>query len=48
MKIELKEEELTNISGGAWKLGLVGAIIAGSAFIIGVIDGFLRPYSCRK
>ena len=48
MKIELKEEELTDIKGGAWKLGLVGAIIAGSAFVIGVFDGFFRPYPCRK
>ena len=48
MKIELKENELLNINGGAWSLGVVGAIIAGGAFIIGLIDGFFRPYPCRK
>lgn len=42
MKIELKEKELLNINGGAWSLGVVGAIIAGGAFIIGVIDGQIK------
>ena len=47
MKIELTKEELLNTSGGAWKLGIIGAILAAGVFIIGVVDGFLRPYSCR-
>ncbi len=48
MKVELTQEELLNINGGAWKYGVIGAFIAGGAFIIGVIDGFLRPYACHK
>ena len=48
MKVELNKEELNNINGGAWKLGVIGAIIAGGVFIIGVVDGFLRPYACRR
>ena len=47
MVIELENEQLKNINGGAWKYGIIGAIIAGGAFIIGIIDGFMRPYKCR-
>ena len=47
MKIELKNDELTNINGGAWKYGILGALVIAGTFIIGVVDGFLRPYPCR-
>ena len=44
--IELQKEELLEIRGGfsPWILvGIGGAI----TFIIGVIDGFVRPLKCR-
>ena len=47
MKIELNKEELNSINGGAWKYGIIGAAVAVGVFIIGFIDGFLRPYPCR-
>ena len=45
----LTEKELIKVTGGeASSLG-IGAIIGGIAtFIIGVIDGFLRPLSCHE
>ena len=48
MKIELKQEELTSINGGAFKYGIIGAFVIAGTFIIGIVDGFLRPYPCRK
>lgn len=42
----LKEEELRSIKGGG--LGvciLIGGIVI---FIIGVIDGYVRPLKCNK
>lgn len=43
----LTEQELYNINAGAakWTTGLVvGAIIS---FLVGIIDGFLRPLGCN-
>ncbi len=43
----LTKEELLNINGGAisWTLaGTIGGIIV---FLIGVVDGYLRPLRCR-
>ena len=49
MKEELTNYELKKINGGAVHWGFVVAGIgAGIAFLIGVIDGYLRPYACRK
>ena len=44
--IELKKEELQNIEGGGFGIAL--AIGAAIVFLIGIFDGFTRPYSCRK
>lgn len=44
----LSNEELTEVVGGGIKLGVaivVGAIVT---FVIGVIDGFMRPLKCNK
>lgn len=43
--IELNEIELKKISGGG--LGLWLVITAGIIFIIGTIDGYVRPLKCR-
>ena len=46
----LKNDELINIHGGASNKGIgVGIIIAAlGSFIVGIIDGFLRPLACNK
>ena len=44
--LELTREELLQINGGfKWKIGMV--LAAGISFIIGVIDGYLRPLPCK-
>lgn len=43
--MELKETELKKINGGG--MGLALLIGAGIIFLIGVIDGYVRPYKCR-
>ena len=44
--LSLKEQY--EIKGGAIKLGVVAAIIGIGTFIIGVVDGILRPLKCYK
>ncbi|MDD3821934.1 MAG: class IIb bacteriocin, lactobin A/cerein 7B family [Bacilli bacterium] len=44
---QLSNNELMNISGGLSLWGAMG-IISGIIFIIGVIDGFVRPLKCHK
>ena len=42
----LSEQELHNIKGGGAAIYLL--ISAGVTFLIGVIDGYVRPLKCRK
>ena len=42
---DLSSNELNEIHGGGISLGL--AIFAGVTFIIGVIDGYVRPLKCN-
>ena len=44
----LSNAQLKEINGGAisW-LAVAGVIVGLGAFIIGIVDGFLRPYRCR-
>ena len=44
----LTNNELMSVNGGAWRLGLAAAIAGGITFLIGIIDGFFRPLSCRQ
>jgi len=44
---QLSVKELENINGGAIKWGVIAAIGAGITFIIGVIDGIVRPLKCN-
>lgn len=45
---KLTNEELLNINGGAIKIALSRWLIGGgiATFIIGVINGYLRPLTC--
>lgn len=46
--MELTTEELSVVTGGAVNAGVYLAIGGLITFIIGVIDGYLRPLSCNK
>ena len=43
----LNKKELLNINGGISAWGIAG-IVGGIIFIIGVIDGYVRPLGCQK
>lgn len=43
----IHQEDLIKIKGGA-KLSLIFGISAAVTFIIGIIDGLVRPLACRK
>lgn len=49
METILVKKELDEISGGAihWAAA-VGIVVGVAAFVAGIFDGYLRPYSCRK
>jgi len=44
---ELTEKEMKQISGGGISFGTGALIVLGAVFVIGVIDGFLRPLRCN-
>lgn len=44
---DLTNKELLKVDGGAFKIGIGVAIIAGLTFIAGVIDGIIRPLKCN-
>ena len=39
--------ELMNIKAGGLSWAAISGILSGVVFIIGVVDGYLRPYKCR-
>ena len=45
----LTNEELSNLNGGAVKIALSKILMGGgiATFIIGVINGYLRPLTCK-
>lgn len=45
----IRKEELRSITGGGVStgVGLALAVTAGIVFVIGVIDGYLRPLLCH-
>ena len=45
---QISKEELENINGGGLSLLGAAGIIAGAVFIIGVIDGYVRPKKCNE
>jgi len=45
---EVKKDELKQTYGGAIHFGTCAAVVAGIVFLIGVVDGYLRPLPCHK
>lgn len=43
----LNDKELMNVEGGAVKIGLIVGIAAGITFLVGLIDGIIRPLKCN-
>jgi hypothetical protein len=44
---KLSNKEAKSISGGASAGWIVAGIVAGITFLVGVFDGFTRPFKCR-
>lgn len=44
---KLTNKELLSVEGGFGLWGIIG-IVGGITFLIGVIDGFVRPLKCNK
>ena len=44
----MSNEELLNIYGGVSKTFIVGGVSIVISFLIGLIDGYLRPLGCNK
>lgn len=44
----LTKQELKNITGGEITLAAGCLIAGGIVFLIGIIDGYLRPLACKK
>lgn len=44
---KISKTELKNINGGGISFGAGLAIGAGITFLIGLIDGYIRPLACR-
>lgn len=47
MNKNLNLKEQYEITGGA-KLGVIAAIVGVGTFIIGIIDGLIRPIKCYR
>ena len=45
--MKLAKNELLQVKGGAAKAGVIAGIVSGIVFIIGIIDGFMRPLKCN-
>ena len=45
---ELEEKEQENIQGGAMSPWAIFGISAAVVFLIGLFDGYTRPYKCNN
>ena len=45
--VELNNKELMQVKGGGISLGTGLLITAGVVFVIGIIDGYVRPLKCN-
>ncbi len=44
----MTNQELKEIKGGSRRLGIGFMIAAGISFIIGIVDGYMRPLACNN
>ncbi len=44
---ELEDKKLNLVVGGGFNIGIGIGIVAGITFLIGVIDGIVRPLKCN-
>ena len=45
---KLSNEEMKKIDGGGINIGAIALITGGITMLIGVLDGFFRPFGCRE
>lgn len=45
---KIEGKELKSIKGGSVSVGTILAIGAGIVFLIGIVDGFVRPLKCNS
>lgn len=45
---EVQTKELKAVTGGGISMTAGTLIVAGITFLIGVVDGYIRPFHCRK
>ena len=44
----LKKDELNNVKGGSIIFKAIMGIVTAGSFIIGLVDGIIRPLRCRN
>ncbi len=44
---ELSQQELKEVSGGGITFGAAALVTMGVIFVIGIVDGFVRPLKCQ-
>jgi len=45
---KINQKDLQNIYGGGFNFSIAALIGAGITFLIGLIDGYVRPLACNK
>ena len=45
--VRISDEKLKEVEGGGFHIGIAVGIGAGITFLIGLIDGIIRPLKCR-
>lgn len=46
--MKLENKQLQEVNAGGFSIGLLFGIGAAITFLIGVVDGFVRPLACHE
>lgn len=46
-RMNLSKKELLQVQGGGISMGILTLIGAGIVFLVGVVDGYVRPLKCN-